>query len=214
MINLYNLFASPIYVVGIDPLSFDKKGIIKTIKENYKRSNLRNQWDNTSKLHHYYNDWDNKDFCKVNTDSLIPVYKNVYEDFLDRLNFKETINYKFDIANITVYKNKNDHMKQHNHMEDNIVFAGVHYISVGKDSAKLSFCNPMSITTYLPGYIKNLRKDKFPNNFENSYLHEFFDLEVLENQMIIFPSYLMHSVKQEVTSTKYRIAIATNLCIT
>ena len=97
-------------------------------------------------------------------------------------------------------------------MIDNVVFSCVHYVSLGNNSAKLTFDNPSAVCKYFSTPILNLRKNKLlETSMFNSFLFEKFSLDIKEDQMVIFPSFMTHSVKQEETDTKYRIAIATNL---
>lgn len=215
MFNFTNLFAIPIITVDIDPNSFDKAKLLSKVKSNYKISPIRNNWDNSSKLHHYYHDWNNTDYSKIDLSSIYPVYNNVFDQFLKELKrspLVNELNYKYHIVNITVYKNKGYFMNSHHHMTENTIFSCVHYISLGNNSAKLTFHNPSPVCRYLSTPFTNLLKNKLDEkNTINSFLYERFNFDIKEDQMVIFPSFLEHSVNQDITDTKYRIAIATNL---
>ena len=57
------LFATPVYKTSIDPNLYNKKEIIKTILYNFKKSKVRNKWDDSniasSYLHHPLDDFNN-----------------------------------------------------------------------------------------------------------------------------------------------------------
>lgn len=214
MFNLVSLFTTPIIKVFIDPKLYNKSSILETVQQNYNQSKYRNKWDKNSKLHHYYDDWNNNSFKKIDMSSLIPVYSDVFKNFVNSIPVKEAIEFKFDIANITVYKNKGDCMDVHHHMLQNASFACIHYISVGKNSSPLRFLNPSSISKFFSQSILSLRDNKLnlKDSF-NSFLCEYYDINIVEDEMIIFPSFLLHGVKQEKSDKKLRIAIATNLSL-
>ena len=77
--NIDFLFGCPIYRVKIDPKSFNKEKMVKTIQANYKLDPARNKWDyGGSDFHHMHDDFKNKKFKWLDFDSLIPVYKDVF----------------------------------------------------------------------------------------------------------------------------------------
>ena len=77
-----DLFKHNILKYTIDPLSYDKKNILKTITSNYNKQKDRNFFDNmyiaSSNLHHSYNDIENKDLPLPDYTSLMPVYESVF----------------------------------------------------------------------------------------------------------------------------------------
>ena len=214
MFNLVNLFTVPVVKVFIDPKLYNKSHIIDTVEQNYNQSNYRNNWDKKSKLHHYYEDWDNGLFKQIDFSSLIPVYSDIFTNFVNNIPSIETLEFKFEIANVTVYKNKGDYMDVHHHMIETTTFACVHYINVGKNSGPLRFLNPASVSKFLSKPILDLRDKKLDlQDTFNSFACEYYDINMGEDEMIIFPSFLLHGVKQEKSDKKLRIAIATNLSL-
>jgi len=214
MFTIYNLFYSPVIKIKVNPTYFDKKTILNTVIKNYRKQPFRNKHDTQSKLHHYYNDWDNEKFDKVDLSSLVNVYDEIFKNLVSNIPNKAPISYQFEIENITVMKNKSNDFKKHNHLNGNIYFACVHYISVGKNSAPLRLHNPLPLYNYLPKELNILRDSKFDiKNPFHSLVCSYYDIIVEEDDMIIIPSFLLHSVTQEENDTKHRVAIATNLSL-
>lgn len=214
MFTIEPLFFTPIIRVHIDPKLYDKDSIVNTINTNYVAEPFRNNWDKLSNLHHYYDDWESSKHKEPNLDTLLPVYNDVFSKFVNHIPSTHPINYEFSIANITVYKNKDTWMNFHHHMNNEVSFACVHYLSVNKDSAPLKFTNPLGVHTHFSQAIIKLTKDKL--NLEdsfNSYLCQSFNCDVNEDEMIIFPCFLLHGVFQKKTTKKLRIGIATNLSL-
>ncbi len=76
------IFGLPIYIIKVDPNSYDKQSLLKTIESNYSKDSYRNKFDDDeSNLHHSYSDELNPKFEKVDYDKvgLIDVY---YKNFL------------------------------------------------------------------------------------------------------------------------------------
>ena len=101
------LFTPVIYILNIDPKSFDKEKIIKTISANYKKQPERNYFDGRSALgrsnsHHTYNDNINEKFKKINFKSLLKVYSKIFKLFFDN-EFKASkpFKYTYSIENAT-----------------------------------------------------------------------------------------------------------------
>ena len=213
MFDLLNLFTIPIVKVTIDPSLYNKTSIVETIEQNYHQSEYRNKWDNKSKLHNYYEDWDNNSFKQIDFSSLLPIYSNIFTDFVSKIPSKQKIQFEFEIVNVTVYRAAGDYMDIHHHMLQSTVFACVHYISVGENSSPLRLVNPSSVTKFLSPAILDLCKKLDLQDTFNSFACEYFDINIKEDEMLIFPSFLLHGVKQEKTDKKLRIGIATNLSL-
>ena len=193
--QIYNLFGSPIYKTKIDPLSYDKENIIKTMKANYAINPIRNKWNNISNLHHMYNDWDNPEFLPLDTSSLIPVYEKHINDFMKTLKFRKGVNYGWTIANFAI--NTKD-MSPHDHLdqiEDTYnMFSCTHYISYDKTAhATTEFSNSLPLV-YYPSHIKLFKDALDDKAIENSAYHETWALDTNEDDFVIFPSYLKHAV--------------------
>lgn len=215
------LFASNLYTYSIDPTTFDKQNIVSTIVDNYNRSPHRNNWDvnNTgviSNLHHYYNDWDNNNFTHVDLSSLVEVYKNNLQIFLNDIGIGENLEFKFKINNITVYNDNSQFMNEHHHRVSNdSLFSVIHYLQADETSNPITFTNPSSFFIYPDVKLLNAITTSLSDpNVSDSMFFENWSIPVEEDQLIIFPSWLKHKVMpSNKTPTKHRIAIVTNIHI-
>jgi uncharacterized protein (TIGR02466 family) len=108
------------------------------------------------------------------------------------------------LDNIGVYQwvniNKKDHYNtSHNHDPFNgIALIGVFYVSVPKNSGNIVFYDPRSIIT-------KALDQQYYNNGNDSFF-----IEPEENLLLIFPSWLMHSVDPN-QCNKDRISISFNI---
>ena len=80
--TFYSMFPSMIYKARIDPKSYDKKAIIDTAVKNYEIDPTKNNWDDTSDLHHYYYAMDE---APSEIKSLTQSYKTVINDYMSSI---------------------------------------------------------------------------------------------------------------------------------
>lgn len=208
------LFPSNLYVKHIDPDSFNKKDIIDTVIRNYAVQQQRNEWDDSSNMHHYYNDWNNDAFEKVNLEAVTNIYKAVYQEILDST-FNAPIRFNVSMENITVHKGNDTYMSSHNHINEYVYLSSVHYIKCDEKSSALTFVNPLIYSHYpnVPTYSVTKSALDSSNTNNSSYFTE-WNYSVKEDELIIFPSYLYHRVKpSSFVDSDFRIAIVTNLQI-
>lgn len=205
------LFASPLYSVIIDPKSYQKQEIIDTVLYNYSVDNSRNKWDENSNLHHLYNDWTNDKFKVVDTTSLIDVYKSIIDPFLEQQKFRKKIKYKWAIENITAYNNS-QFMREHDHLLENVIWTCVHYISVPTNASPLTFHNPLAFQIYSqhPGVKISTEFVDIENPLNSAYFQT-FNYQMKENEFLIFPSFLRHSVTPNPALDGLRIAVVINI---
>jgi len=193
----YNLFASTVYKTKIDPTSYDKEQIIKTMLDNYAINPVRNKWNDSSNLHHTYNDWENAEFQNIDHSSLVPVYHNVIDEFMKNVKFSQKINYKWSITNFAI--NTKD-MAPHDHLyfdplqNCHNMFSCTHYISFDKNSHNTTeFINSMPVA-YYPILTKPFQDVLDSTLVENSAYYERWTIDTEEDDFVIFPSYLKHAV--------------------
>jgi len=215
MIQTNLLFGIPIYKVHIDPLSYNKKDLIKVIENNYNISNQRNKFCE-SDLHHSYNDGDDERFEKINYEKigLTKIYNNIFDNFCNKtLKTQKRFDYYYEIVNYTASKNK-QFMRPHNHLPT-FDFAIIHYIQLDKKNPKFTnFHNHNDFADYLKYIRGDFENISDNNSFDNSYLYKFFKYEIKEDNLIIFPSFLKHEIpKQKNNIDKLRITIARNIMI-
>lgn len=213
-IDCMPLFPSNLFKSHIDPLSYDKTKIIDTVLRNYELQKERNEWDETSKLHHYYGDWENEAFEKIDISSVMEQYKDIYKNILDSM-FIEPISFNVSFENITVHKGGNTNMAVHNHINDHVFLSGVHYIKSNETSSKITFVNPLVYSEYPNLSINNITKKSMNSSNEtaSAYFRE-WNVPPTEDTMLIFPAYLNHKVDASgLPDSDFRIAIVTNLQI-
>jgi len=193
--NHYDLFATRVYKTNIDPTSYDKEHIVKTMIDNYNIQPQRNTWDKISRLHHAYDDWENEQFQKVNTDSLYPVYDSVIKQIIDSIKFNHQISYKWSIANLAI---NSKFMREHDHFyinqEGQSLFSCVHYIKFNKEvHPQTTFINPLPLS-YFSANVHKVNSILNSRHVPNSTYFGTWDMDASENDFIAFPSYLKHLV--------------------
>jgi hypothetical protein len=210
--NILPLFASNLYTYSIDPSLYDKNKIIETVISNYNKNPDRNNWNPTSTLHHYYNDWDNKSFDTVDLSTLLPIYTSIFNNFIGLVS--PGAEYSFNIENITVCADNSHTMSLHDHIAgDGTIFACVHYLKCNDYSAELQVVNPNSFFIY-PALDVEKSITRLDDNIHNSGFFKEWAIKPVIDNLIIFPSYLKHKVvPQEKTGYDFRIAIAINVVI-
>ena len=128
------IFGCPIYIIKVDPNSYDKQSLLKTIESNYSKDSYRNKFDkDQSNLHHSFSDELNPKFEKVdyNKVGLVDVYKKIFDNFCNNtLKTKDRFSYEYKIENYTA-SNKNQYFRSHHHLPT-ADFSSVHYIKFDK----------------------------------------------------------------------------------
>lgn len=190
-----NIFASSIDRIRIDPVCYNKQDIITTIQENYARNPKRNNWDNRSDLHHAYQDWSNAEFENIDFDQLQKIYELEIEHCLNQGHYQKPFQYKVEIANITCY-GLGQFMNEHDHMQDKTIFSAIHYVKLPENSAPLTFHNPLSMLHYNEHDNLRFYRELFdPQARENSVFWPKWMMKIQEDDLVIFPAYLRHSVE-------------------
>jgi hypothetical protein len=217
----YPIFSSSLYRGKIDSNIYEKVKIVNAITENYYIDPCRNNWDaDTHNMHMYYNDWDNVKFNKIDPSTLLPIYSQLFDQFLHSLNPLELIDFNFKIANFTVTNKVNSVMPTHSHSsEKNCIFTAVHYLKASHSSSVLLLENPLIYKHYMDDSIENYMRSKFGGqNINYSPYSNYWYIRPVEDEIVIFPSYLKHSVQpivSEITSSntnsEFRIAAVINL---
>jgi hypothetical protein len=211
MSNIKYLFGLPIWIEKIDPETFQKKKIISQIEENFKTSQIRNNWSKdsfvTTDIHHSNSDENNKNFNKINYYDLNDRYKTVINNYFEKIGVQNDFSFKYEIVNYTC-ANRNSFMTPHIH--GGCSFSMVHYLSFDKKEHNSTiFKSPYYFINLLPN--KNKLKNIFNGNFlENSWLDGAWVFDTEEDDVIIFPAILEHSVRN-FDSEKLRITISVNV---
>jgi uncharacterized protein (TIGR02466 family) len=203
-----NLFSNDIWKTKISPDTYDKQKLIENIEYNYHIDPHRNLWDKESDIHHTYGDWLNKKFKILNFDLLLKQYDKAIKTFMDQLYLKPGTKYSYSIDNLTATKT-GQHMKAHAH--DDAAFSSVHYLSLKKEHSRTRFVNPSIAMVYTKTWSHVV--PFFQNRIENSGYYQYYDVEAEEDDLIIFPAYLMHQVEKNLETEHIRITNVVNIVL-
>ena len=207
------LFGLPIYHTSILNEKYNKKDILNVILKNYNKDKSKNDWDKNdytvSDFHISFNDEKKTLFANPNYDYLIPVYQKHITNFLNNLNIQKDIKFTFQVINYTCMK-KGQYMKSHIHT--NCDFSAIHYLKFDENfNDSTIFFNPSKYALYLSALRPNF-KSLLVNNENNSWAFYNYKLSTKEEDFVIFPSVLEHSVPV-VKSDKHRITISLNISL-
>tara|TARA_R100000353_G_scaffold172694_1_gene138154 strand:+ start:308 stop:967 length:660 start_codon:yes stop_codon:yes gene_type:complete len=207
------LFGLPIYHSLIDKKLYDKQKILKTILNNFKKSQVRSQWSKSlegfasNKLHHALNDESNSKFKQPDYTSLIPLYTKEIKTFLESMPIKKT-NFKFKIVNYTCMT-AGHHMMHHIHTECD--FSAIHYVQFdNKTQDSTVFTNTNDYPKFINDVYPQINQTFIASEIENSWAHKYFKIVIKEDDLIIFPAMLEHSVPN-IRSDKTRVTIVFNI---
>ena len=206
---MFTLFGFPYFRTNINPNSYDKKNIVSTIEKNYKLDSNRNNYDDVSEFHNSYNDWENTNFVKPNFEKLIPLYTQQIQNFFDNLiTSSNEVTFIYEIVNYTCM-GVNQFMNQHLHPSD---FVAVHYISFPKGSQPTTHYNLSDYARYINPFLslKNLRNLYRNDDINQSWLFDAWNPETYEDDFIITPGIISHSVNKN-NCQDLRITIILNI---
>jgi uncharacterized protein (TIGR02466 family) len=205
------LFGFPVYHSKIDKKKYDKKKILKTISKNFKKSELRDNWSygdfDINKMHHSLWDESNKEFETPDYSSLIPIYNKEIEKYFKLMPHK-AFRYTFKIVNYTCMT-EGHHMMGHIHTECD--FSAIHYLKF-KDEPTV-FRNTNDYAKFTTMVYPQLGENFLPDKVANSWAFKHFKIDTEEDDLIIFPAMLEHSVP-EIKTKETRVTIAFNIKIT
>ena len=209
-----DLFPTRIFKFKIDPEVYNKEHLVDTLIKNYKLDPTRNRnnWDDTSELHHYYNDWNNTTYDDLPLSSLQQVYDNIIRELMEEIQTSKNVDYQWTLENVTVNAK---HMAAHDHVGFadggmQSVYSGIHYIKFNKDVHNSTmFLNPLTMS-HINCLTEGISQVLNPNSEENSSYYESWNLNVIEDDFIFFPAYLKHKVLSSI-SDDYRITSVVNL---
>ena len=208
----FSIFGLPIFKSKIDKNDYDRDNLLSIITENYQKNNYRNKYDLDSNLHHSYKDESNTLFNEINFDLLKIQYKKIFDnyfnsEFISKINF----NFDFRMEGYCVISN-NQYMTRHQHLP-NTDFSFVHYLQINQNDTPIRFHNNNDFSKYY----KYIRKDTYEiadeSNLSNSYMFEYVDMFVREDDMLIFPSVLEHEIPKynNEKSKDIRVSIVGNI---
>ena len=213
-----NLFSCPIYKIRIDPNLYDKEKIINDIKYNKSLKNTRNDPHQNiggiSDTHHSYRDFDNENFRPINYEKLTSVYLEMIKEFFEKeIQMKKTVKtfkYKVDFLNYSAIT-EGQWLPFHNHLGAGDDFACIHYLNFKNDHVSTTFNNPINFTSFLKFIQPELNNMLDKSASDNSYMWEWFNFTVKEDDMLIFPAALNHEIRMQGPTKEPRITISSNI---
>lgn len=207
---LQNLFSIPLWKTKLNINNKITQDLLSQIEKNYK-------------IHSDYitPDWGCfvhstlKENNNINYSSVIPYYKKQYEDFASQehlnLNYH---NYQINEIWYNYYvKYSSQEIHQHIRVYPKTnkfnIFSGVHFLKLNENHPKIVFYNPNLLSA---NEEQSFKVKSYYNtcNINHSFYHRFFELDVKENDFIIFPSFLEHAVFQQKVNEP-RITVAFNI---
>ena len=203
------LFGIPYAICRIDPLSYNKKEIVKDIESNYLKNPIRNNWrPKNYNIHHAYRDWDNPDYIKSDYSRLIEAYKKIMYPCLESCGVKENCKWKFEITNYNCV-GEGGFMVPHNHcLKD---FVGIHYIKFdSKQHESTSYVNEHPFANYSDSIFPQ-RRNLMHHNVNTSFYEESWQLPVKEDDFCMTPGFLRHELPVQPKCNKLRMAIIVNI---
>lgn len=188
--TISEIFSVPIYTVDLD-LDLDRlRQFCKYIKKN----------DNKGRIISNYGGYQSNEL-PLNTEVLSELLNEAH----NHTNFfaNKFINESVQIVgnmwfNLNGYKDLN---MPHNHPDSHV--SGVFYIDTPPDSGKILFQHPnIEVLSYYEegANIKN----------RNAYNSQIWEFKPKPNRMFLFPSWVVHSVEQNLNKTKERLSFAFN----
>ena len=186
-----NLFAVSFYKVK---LNLDNKKIIKYLKDLKKKDNGRNV-SNPKGTGWQSNQLDLKNFLEMH-DQMKPHITN----YMQHISLRGIPKITALWANINSYK---DYNEVHAHY-GNAQLSSIYYLKTPKNCGKLFFENPC---TSMDASWVNCK-----NNF-TEYTSSRMTVDVQENDLLIFPAWLLHGVGPNLNKKDNRISIASNIYI-
>tara|TARA_R110000796_G_scaffold245499_1_gene369771 strand:+ start:44 stop:694 length:651 start_codon:yes stop_codon:yes gene_type:complete len=210
-IILDEMWGLPILKTNLDSKLYNKKQIVKTIKQNYQKEQKRQEWSDSfygTNIHHSNCDDDNINFLKPNYSELIPLYQEIIFHYFKYINLKK-IKIDFRIVNYTA-SSHDSFMEPHLHSDCH--FSMIHYIKFNQEQHQSTvFLNPFAFHEYWPGQ-NEINKNINKNLIKPSFVSREAKLHTIEDDIIIFPAILKHFVKNK-KSNDLRIVISTNITI-
>lgn len=176
--NLIQIYSVPFWQSEYLEFENDKENFLNVVEE-YRKKNLPEDKKSTNIIGNKY----------ANNLHHIVELKNLFEDIC-KLGFKACADLNFvecDIAITSAWLNVNFSRQcmSNNHVHKN-TFSGVFYLKAPEESGKLVIENP-SINKMWDGCDLALEK--------NQFTAESVKIEPIEGNIILFPSYLPHSVE-------------------
>lgn len=205
---IQNLFSIPIWKKNILITPSIRKNILNQVENSYAENKnifAKDNFWNCNVCSSYFSE-DHIDYS-----SLLCYFKNEYEEFCKDLNL---YNHSYRISNIWFnYYLKGYNQECHNHVssKETTAFSAVYFLKLNQSHPKITFFNTSNIHIYYHSN-ENLLNIHDTKNIKHSFCYERFEYDVVENDFIIFPSFLSHEVPIQ-KNDDARITISLNFSV-
>ena len=195
--NVYELFPDPIFHYKLENYKQINKELLNYILELQKN-------DKTGNTHSNKGGWHSQNFDIVNQGPPIN-FLNKIKDYLKHIisnefGWKYVPNKQRIVAMWAIINKKNSFNVMHNHQ--NCYFSSSYYVKKPKNSGDITFFDPKEAKTY-----------RFPKIEKyTEYSAEAITIKPEEGDLLIFPSYLYHSVGENLSEDD-RVSISFNVDI-
>jgi uncharacterized protein (TIGR02466 family) len=194
-IKVHNLFSVPIFHYKLDNYKEINKELLNYILELQKS-------DKTGNAHSNKGGWHSQNFDIVNQGPPIN-FLNKIKDYLKHIisnefGWKYVPNKQRIVAMWAIINKKNSFNVMHNHQ--NCYFSSAYYVKKPKNSGDITFFDPKEAKTY-----------RFPKIEKyTEYSSEAVTIKPEEGDLLIFPSYLYHSVSENLSEDD-RVVVSFNV---
>ena len=194
-IKVRNLFSVPIFHYKLENFNETNKELLNYILELQKNDKIGNTHSNRG-------GWHSKNFDIVNQGPPIN-FLNKIKDYLkyiisNEFGWEYVPNKQRIVAMWAIINKKNSFNVMHNHQ--NCYFSSAYYVKKPKNSGDITFFDPKEAKTYRFPKIEKYTK----------YSSEAVTIKPEEGDLLIFPSYLYHSVGENLSEDD-RVAVSFNV---
>lgn len=192
--KIFNWFTSPIYSLILKEINNEKIKNFAYYKKNDPKSNIVQKSN--------FGGWQSENLNFKEEKEIDNLVNIIFEESLKFIKiYLLNKNYSLYFDNIWININKKSDFNVP-HIHPNSFISGVYYVDCNIDSGKIVFENPCQTFNY---FINNIEIESY-NNYN---LQKVF-YTPQKNKLILFPSYLVHYVEPNKSSTD-RISLAFNL---
>ena len=195
--NVYELFPDPIFHYKLENYKQINKELLNYILEIQKKNKIGNTHSNRG-------GWHSPNFDLVNEGPPIN-FINKFKDFLKHIissdmGWEYIPNKQRIVSMWAIINKKNSFNVMHNHQ--NCYLSASYYVRKPEDSGDITFFDPKEAKTY-----------RFPKIEKyTEYSTEIVTIEPGEGDLLIFPSYLYHSVGENLSDDN-RVVVSFNIDI-
>ena len=194
---LDHIFPIPIVRVTVDPIMANNTTIL--VNEYIESNKLLD--DGTPHRELLTTFYDNKDFLgKINDRALLNFINSKAREFLNLRGFNSKC--YLEITSWLQLYPTGTHFNKHDHY--GAIVSGVLYLKAPKDCGNIRFYNPVTGRRATDVFFENIKTTS------NEYNYHYVEYTPIEGEMIMFESWLEHSVDMNL-STENRIAVSFNI---